>query len=87
MQTATQNQAKTRMQTAAVFKSGNSQAVRLPKKFQLQSKRVSIERKGNTLILREVPMTMAELLAKLPIIPDAPLDLDYEGDAEPVEIW
>ena len=74
------------MQTAAVFKSGNSQAVRLPKKFQLQSKRVSIERKGNTLILREVPMTMAELLAKLPIIPDAPLDHE-DGIAEPVEIW
>ena len=74
------------MQTAAVFMSGNSQAVRLPKKFQFQSRRVSIERKGNTLILRELPQSMAELLAKLPRIADAPLDHD-DGVDEPVQAW
>lgn len=72
--------------TAAVFTSGNSQAVRLPKQFQLKSKRVSIERRGNTLVLREMPQTMAELLAKLPIITDWAATHD-DGAEEPVQAW
>ena len=75
------------MTTAAVFMSGNSQAVRLPKEFQLQSKRVHIERRGDEIVLREVPQTMAEFLDKLPVIPDAPLDMGDEGPVEPVEAW
>lgn len=35
-----------------VFKSGGSQAVRIPKKFRFAGKRVEIERKGEALILR-----------------------------------
>jgi antitoxin VapB len=72
---------------ATVFTSGNSQAIRLPKKFQLQSKRVSIERRSGGLFLRELPTTMADLMSRLPIVPDAPLNLSYEGDAEPVQAW
>jgi antitoxin VapB len=72
---------------ATVFTSGNSQAIRLPKKFQVHSKRVSIERRSGGLFLRELPLTMAELMARLPIVPDAPLVLSYEGDAEPVQAW
>jgi len=73
--------------TAAVFMSGNSQAVRLPKEFQLKSKRVTIERRGDEIVLREAPQTMKEFLDKLPIIPDAPFDLGDEGPVEPVEVW
>lgn len=73
--------------TAAVFMSGNSQAVRLPKAFQLHCKRVHIERRGDEIVLREVPQTMAEFLKKLPIIPDAPFDMGDEGPVEPVEVW
>ncbi len=54
--------------TAAVFMSGNSQAVRLPKEFQFQSKRVQIERRGHEVVLREVMPTMRELLKNLPPI-------------------
>lgn len=75
------------MTTAAVFMSGNSQAVRLPKEFQIQSRRVHIERRGDEIVLRELPQTMAEFLEKLPIIPDAPLDRGDEGPVEPVEVW
>jgi antitoxin VapB len=52
--------------TAAVFMSGNSQAVRLPKEFQFQSTRVHIERRGNEVVLREVVTTLREALKNMP---------------------
>jgi antitoxin VapB len=57
------------MSTARVFRSGNSQAVRLPKQFRLKSKEVEIFRRGNDIILREKEGNMVrafELLAGLP---------------------
>ena len=57
------------MATARVFRSGNSQAVRLPKQFRLKSKEVEIFRRGNEIVLREREDDMArafELLADLP---------------------
>lgn len=47
------------MQTAKVFKSGNSQAVRLPKNFQFGSEEVEILRRDNEIILREIPKNLA----------------------------
>lgn len=54
--------------TAAVFMSGNSQAVRLPKEFQLRSKRVSISRRGNEIVLRESPLLVRDVIGHLPFI-------------------
>ena len=57
------------MAKARVFKSGNSQAVRLPKDFRLSSAEVEIFRRGDEIVLREKPRGMArvlELLASLP---------------------
>jgi antitoxin VapB len=57
------------MATARVFKSGNSQAVRLPKQFRFKSREVKIFRRGNEIVLREEgsPMSRAfDLLADLP---------------------
>jgi antitoxin VapB len=56
--------------TTTVFQSGNSQAVRLPKEFRFKSKTVEIFRRGNEVVLREKPRTMAELMDGLP--PAAP---------------
>jgi antitoxin VapB len=39
------------MKTAKVFKSGNSQAVRIPKEFHLDDDEVEIRRRGKTLVL------------------------------------
>jgi antitoxin VapB len=39
--------------TARVFKSGNSQAVRLPKEFRIDAKEVEISRRGDEIVLRE----------------------------------
>ncbi|MGD0694184.1 MAG: AbrB/MazE/SpoVT family DNA-binding domain-containing protein [Terriglobia bacterium] len=49
--------------------SGNSQAVRIPRRFKFRSKEVQIERRGNELVLRERPRNLAgafHLLAELP---------------------
>ncbi len=54
------------MTETTVFQSGNSQAVRLPKEFRFGSKTVEIFRRGNEVVLREKPRTMAEVLASLP---------------------
>ena len=42
---------------AKVFRSGNSQAVRLPKDFRLDASEVEISREGDALILRPKPAT------------------------------
>ncbi len=39
----------------SVFTSGGSQAVRIPKALRINAKRVEIERKGETLVLRPLP--------------------------------
>jgi antitoxin VapB len=57
------------MPTAKVFKSGNSQAIRLPKEFRFNTDEVEIFRRGDEVVLREQPRTAAEifdLLARLP---------------------
>ena len=40
------------MATAKVFRSGNSQAVRIPREFQFDTDEVDIERRGDEIILR-----------------------------------
>lgn len=57
------------MATTRVFKSGNSQAVRLPKEFSVSSKVLEIYRRGDEIVLREPSkgLTRAfEILAELP---------------------
>jgi antitoxin VapB len=70
------------MSIAKVFKSGNSQAVRLPKEFRFASAQVEIFRRGDEVVLRELGRrrTLSELLAGLPVadipegMPDSPPD-------------
>jgi antitoxin VapB len=57
------------MATARVFRSGNSQAVRLPKEFRLNSTEVEIFRRGDEIVLREKAKGLGrafEILANLP---------------------
>jgi antitoxin VapB len=39
------------MQTTRVFKSGNSQAIRIPKEYQFEGEELFINKIGNTIIL------------------------------------
>ena len=55
--------------TTRVFKSGNSQAVRLPKEFTVRTKELEILRRGDEIVLREPAKGLArafELLSNLP---------------------
>jgi antitoxin VapB len=64
------------MGTARVFRSGNSQAVRLPKQFRLKSKEVEIFRRGDEIVLRERAGNMARAFDLLAGLPD---DLEIAG--------
>ena len=44
-----------KVETVRVFQSGNSQAVRLPKKFRFKSNTVCIHKEDNRIILTERP--------------------------------
>jgi antitoxin VapB len=64
------------MGTARVFRSGNSQAVRLPKQFRFKSKEVEIFRRGKDVILREKDEDMSRAFALLAGLPD---DFEIRG--------
>jgi antitoxin VapB len=73
------------MGTARVFKSGNSQAVRLPKEFRFRGKDVEIFRRGDEVILREKSKGMERafwLIANLPIDVDAVEEVHDEPPQE-----
>lgn len=53
-----------------VFMSGNSQAVRLPKEFQVADERLQILRVGEDIVLRRIPRRMSEVLALLQQMPE-----------------
>jgi antitoxin VapB len=65
------------MATAKVFKSGNSQAVRLPKAFRVQGKELDIFRRGDEIVLRE-PKKKEGLLEVLDLLAALPEDM-FEG--------
>lgn len=57
------------MTYARVFQSGNSQAVRLPKEFRLNVEQVEIFRRGDEIVLREVPVNAATIFDALASLP------------------
>ena len=63
------------MRRTTVFMSGNSQAVRLPKDFQLADREVQIYRRGDEIVVRPIPKSIGE---GLQIIPPCPEDLSAE---------
>jgi antitoxin VapB len=74
------------MTTAKVFRSGNSQAVRLPKRFRFKGKEVEIFRRGSEVVLREKSDNLAhafDLIIGLPDdleLPDRDADLPQERE-------
>ena len=69
------------MQTAKVFWSGRSQAIRLPKEFRFEQDEVRIRRHGQAVILEPVAHDWAWLEALV-----GPVDQDFEravNDAPP----
>jgi antitoxin VapB len=68
------------MKTAKVFKSGNSQAVRIPKEFHLEGEEVEILRQGGSLLLRPRKESWAALVNSLKMFSD---DFMEEGRRQP----
>jgi antitoxin VapB len=58
------------MPKAKIFKSGNSQAVRLPKEFRFDLKEVEIFRRGEEVVLRKPQRNLRRALAILQALPD-----------------
>ena len=69
------------MTTAKVFRSGNSQAVRLPKEFRFKAKEVEVFRRGDEVVLREKPANMLKAYELLLALPD---DFTVRGEDDDV---
>lgn len=70
------------MPTAKVFRSGNSQAVRLPKEFRFKGKEVEIFRRGEEVVLKEKSGSLAKAFYLIMSLPD---DLELPKDDPPQE--
>ena len=57
------------MSKARIFKSGNSQAVRLPKQFRFHVDEVEISRRGHEVVLREPKRNLAQAFVALAAMP------------------
>ena len=68
------------MATAKVFRSGNSQALRIPKEYALKGPEVEIFRRGDELVIREQKATMARAFELLSGMPD---DFFPDGRSDP----
>jgi antitoxin VapB len=71
------------MPTAKVFKSGNSQAVRLPKEFRVASDEVEIFRRGDEIVLREKPRNLLRVLDILGEMPEDVFEALADRDNDP----
>lgn len=69
---------------ARVFKSGNSQAVRLPKEFRVSGKELEIFRRGQEIVLREPAKGLSRAFELLAGLPDDFLP-EGRGDSRPQE--
>ena len=67
------------MQTAKVFTSGNSQAVRMPKEFRFDDSEVVIKRVGHVVMLFPTHYASEDLFAMLDEI--GPLELERDQPA------
>ena len=68
------------METAKIFKSGNSQAVRLPKAFRFDVTEVQIFRRGDEVVLKRKPQNLAKAFELLTQMSD---DFMSEGRCQP----
>ncbi len=69
------------MQTAKLFKNGQSQAVRLPKEFRFEGDQVYIKKVGNTVVLIPMKNSWQSLVESLNEFSD-----DFMNEREQPEI-
>lgn len=69
------------MKTAKIFKSGHSQAIRLPKEFRFENEEVFIKKAGNAVILLPIKKSWDHLFKSLDKFSD-----DFMAEREQPEI-
>ena len=74
------------MAVARVFRSGNSQAVRLPKEFRFTSPAVEIFRRGDEVVLREGRPDIGRVVEALEILGSL-IELPDDPPPEPLKPW
>ena len=70
------------MSYARIFKSGNSQAVRLPKEFRFDAEKVEIFRRGDEVVLRDKPASATSIFDALVGLPQD-LFAENRNDSSP----
>ena len=69
------------MSKARIFRSGNSQAVRLPKEFRFDVDEVEIHRRGDEIVLRKMKRNLRNAFTALAAMPE---DFMAEGRKDKV---
>ena len=76
------------MDTAKIFKTGRSQAVRLPKRYRFSGSEVAIRKEGNCVILSPISRKAAlEAFLALPCCPDFSIKRDSAQKIQPRELF
>lgn len=70
-----------------MFKSGNSQVVRLPKGFQIADREVQIVREGTDIAIRAIPKTIGDAISLLPPRPDGMFTEPRDDPPPPQRDW
>lgn len=65
------------METAKLFMNGQSQAVRLPKKYRFEGGEVEIKRIGDAVLLTPIVHSWSPLLKSISLFPE---DLEFTKD-------
>ena len=73
------------MVVAKVFRSGNSQAVPLPKQFRLEADEVEIFRRGDEVVLREKPRSLMKAIQAWRELPEEVFAFEDLADGPPQE--
>jgi antitoxin VapB len=58
------------MNIRKIFKYGNSQAIRIPKDFQFQNRKIKVFKRGKDIVIRELPKNLAAAYKLLTQFPD-----------------
>ena len=76
------------METAKIFKTGRSQAIRLPKRFRFSGTEVAIRKVGNNIILSPLSKKSAlEAFLALPGCPDFTVERDTAQEIQTRDLF
>lgn len=76
------------METAKIFMTGRSQAVRIPKKYRFNAAEVEIRRRGNSVVLTPISGKDAlQAFLDLPCCPDFKIDRETAQEIQKRDLF